>query len=225
MRVSSACCTTGKFNSPPRISASRIMWSSRIGFPSSVTAIAPAVWSAPKSVSTIPLLARVAAAIGNTFTTAPRSAAADPLHPIRRIHDGRGVRHSANRSEPSRGRGCCSSSYRLFVRLPRLAQMHVQIDESGRNHQTASIEPAICTFNFPRRRDLSHPPILQQNIHGRIDARRRINKVSARNQQTRFVVSLQSLFLQNFIRVNPPGKEAEILTAFSRQPAPVSPYA
>jgi hypothetical protein len=54
-------------------SASRMMLSSRMGLPSSVTAIAPAVCSARKSVSVAPLLDRVAAAMANTLTTAPRS--------------------------------------------------------------------------------------------------------------------------------------------------------
>ncbi len=52
---------------------SRMTLSLRMGLPSSVTPTAPARCKARKSVSTAPLLAWVAAAIGKTFTTAPRS--------------------------------------------------------------------------------------------------------------------------------------------------------
>src|ERR1700691_4262356 len=50
-----------------------MMPSSRMGLPSSVTAMAPAACKARKSVSVAPLLARVAAAMANTLTTAPRA--------------------------------------------------------------------------------------------------------------------------------------------------------
>ena len=75
-RVSSACCT--RENSVLRRGAgpSRIMSSSRMGLPSSVTATAPARCSGRKSVNAPPLLLRVAAAMGNTLTTAPRSGTA-----------------------------------------------------------------------------------------------------------------------------------------------------
>src|SRR5208282_3337753 len=72
-RVSSACCTTGKFNSAPSRSAARIISSSRMGLPSSVTATAPARCNAAKSGSDDPRELRVAAAIGKTLTTAVRS--------------------------------------------------------------------------------------------------------------------------------------------------------
>src|SRR5436189_275953 len=55
-----------------------MMASSKMGLPSSLTATAPAVLSAAKSVSSSPVLPRVAAAIGNTVPTAPRSGAYIP---------------------------------------------------------------------------------------------------------------------------------------------------
>ena len=72
-RVSSACCTTGRFSSAPSRRAARMISSSRIGLPSSVTATAPARCSAAKSVSVAPRELRVAAAMGKTLTMAPRS--------------------------------------------------------------------------------------------------------------------------------------------------------
>src|SRR5215469_5118474 len=71
-RVSSACWITGKLISADVRSASRMVVSLRMGLPSSLTATAPARCKARKSVSTAPLLAWVAAATGNTLTTAPR---------------------------------------------------------------------------------------------------------------------------------------------------------
>ena len=72
-RVSSACCTTGILSRAAVLRASRITRSSRIGLPSSLTATAPARFKAAKFVSFSPTLPTVAAAIGNTFTSAPRS--------------------------------------------------------------------------------------------------------------------------------------------------------
>ena len=72
-RVSSACCTTASLRADAARSASRIMFSSRIGLPSSVTATAPARCNALKSVSCWPALPIVAAATGNTLITALRS--------------------------------------------------------------------------------------------------------------------------------------------------------
>src|SRR5436305_13701477 len=62
----------GKLISAEVRSASRMVVSFNIGLPSSVTATAPAHCKARKSVSTAPLLACVAEATGNTFTTARR---------------------------------------------------------------------------------------------------------------------------------------------------------
>ena len=75
MRVSSACWMT---LSPTRAAAarvSRMMPSLRMGWPSSVTATAPADLSAAKSLSASPFEPRVAAAMGKTRMAAPRSGA------------------------------------------------------------------------------------------------------------------------------------------------------
>ncbi len=74
-RVSSACWITLRPTRAAAASVSRITLSFRIGWPSSVTATAPADLSAAKSLMASPFDPRVAAAIGNTRIAAPRSGA------------------------------------------------------------------------------------------------------------------------------------------------------
>ena len=62
--------------------------------------------------------------------------------------------------------------------------MHVQIDESGRNDQSASIELLVRALDLVRRRDLGHASTFDQDVHGRVDLRRRIDQVAALDQQT-----------------------------------------
>ena len=110
---------------------------------------------------------------------------AQPVHPVRRIHNGRCIRHSAQGCESPRRCGRCTRSNRLFVTLPRLAQVDMKIDEPRRHDQSPSIKLLLgAGANFVRRSDLGHPPITQQQVHGRINLRLRIDDVPAFDQQT-----------------------------------------
>ncbi len=73
MRVSSACWITGRPGTGRGHQCLVHDRFVRMGFPSSVTATAPADFSDPYSVSASPMLPRVAATIGNTCALAPRS--------------------------------------------------------------------------------------------------------------------------------------------------------
>jgi hypothetical protein len=67
--------------------------------------------------------------------------------------------------------------------LPRLSQVHVQVDESGRNDQTARLELRLrSALDLARRRDFGHATISQKDIHRRIDSRCRVDQVPALNQ-------------------------------------------
>ena len=107
-----------------------------------------------------------------------------PRHPLRRIDHGRGVGHGANRSESSGGSRGRSAGDGLFVTLARLAQVHVQVDEAGRDDQSARVELLVgAAANLIGQRNFRDAPIAQQDVHRRIDLRRRIDQVAAFDQQ------------------------------------------
>ena len=70
--------------------------------------------------------------------------------------------------------------------LAGLAQVHVQIDEAGRDDESAGIEflgfgtPAL---NLVGRGNFGDAAIFQQHVHGRVDARRRVDEVAALDEQ------------------------------------------
>ncbi len=111
-----------------------------MGLPSSVTAIAPARCSARKSVSVGALAGAGRGGDGKDIDHGAALGLPQPLHPFDRIDDRGGVGHGADGSESARGRGRRAGSNRLFVRLAGLAQVNVQIDETGRDDQSAGIE-------------------------------------------------------------------------------------
>ena len=184
-RVSSACCTTGRFSSAPSRSAARMISSSRIGLPSSVTATAPARCSAAKSVSVCAARAARGGSDRKYIHHGSALGMPQPCDPLGGVHHGRGVRHGANRSEPSGRGGGRAGGDGFFVALSGLAQVNVQIDKSRGNDQTARIEFFVgAAANLVRQSDLGNSPIAQKNVHGRIDLRRRVDHVAALDQQT-----------------------------------------
>jgi len=57
--------------------------------------------------------------------------------------------------------------------------MHVQIDEAGRDHESARIKFLVGpAFNFIGRSNLGNPTAFEQQVHRRIRARRRINEMN-----------------------------------------------
>ncbi len=161
------------------------MLSSRMGLPSSVTAMAPAVCSARKSVSVAPLLASRRGRDGKHIDDRAAFWLTQPLDPLDRIDHRNRVRHGADRSESARRSGGRAGRDRLFVRLAGFAQVHVQIDEAGRDDESAGIEFLIrAAFDFVGSRNFGNAAIFQQHVHGRVDARRRVDEVAAFNQQT-----------------------------------------
>src|SRR5208282_4829657 len=108
-----------------------------------------------------------------------------PLDPLHRIDNWNCVGHGADRSEATSGRGGRARRNRLFVRLAGLAQVHMQIDEARRYRESTGIELLVrTTLDFVGRSNFGDPAILQQHVHGRVDARRRIDEVAALDQQT-----------------------------------------
>ena len=121
----------------------RMTSSSRIGLPSSVTATAPARCKALKSVSISSLAALRCSSDREDIDHCPALGTPHPVDPFRRIDHRRRVGHRANGSEASRGSCGGAAGDRFLVTLSRLAQVDVQIDESGRDDQPASIELVV----------------------------------------------------------------------------------
>ncbi len=111
---------------------------------------------------------------------------AQPVHPLLRIDCRRCIRHAAHGREPARRSRRRAGRNRLFVCLPGLAQMDVQVNQSRSDDQPPGVEFFIRpAANFVRGRDLRHAPIPQHDIHRRIDLRGGIDHVSTFDQQRR----------------------------------------
>jgi hypothetical protein len=69
--------------------------------------------------------------------------------------------------------------------------VNVQVDEPWGNDQTARIKLLVrAATDFIRQGNFGNAAIAQQNVHGRIDLRRRVDHVPAFNQQARALSSL-----------------------------------
>ncbi len=84
----------------------------------------------------------------------------------------------------------------------------MQVDKSRGNDQPARIELLIgAATHLIGERNLGHAAIAQQNIHRRVDLRRRIDQVAALDQQASasslWILSAQHSALSVSIRENP----------------------
>src|SRR5258708_1134911 len=92
--------------------------------------------------------------------------------------------HALQGGETGRGGGGWGSGGGFFVGLSWLSQMYGQGDEGGGDNQSPSVELVVsAAANFAGQGDLGHAAIAQQNIHGRVDLRRRVDQVPAFDQQ------------------------------------------
>ena len=136
---------------------------------------------------------------------APRAALwlLQPGDPLGRVHNRLRVRHATNGSESSGSSGSRAGRDGLLVTLPGLAQMDMQVNEARSDDQTTRIEFLVRrTARFARRRDLSHLPIAQQNIHRGVQLRAGINKPPALDQQTVIFSSRQICNLTSLPRIH-----------------------
>ena len=107
---------------------------------------------------------------------------AQALHRI--VHRSR-IRHGHHGGESARRRRRRPGANRLLVRLPRLAQMHMDVDQPRRNHASRRIDP-LRNRNARQRARLLHrrnPSIAQQHVARPIGPARRIDHAPAKNQK------------------------------------------
>src|SRR5262249_14426863 len=89
----------------------------------------------------------------------------EPARDLRRIVDRRRVRHAADRSESAGRRSHRTAGDGLFIPLPRLAQMHMDVDQAWRYDQPARVEAFIgFAAKLAGCGDLSDAPVLEQKI-------------------------------------------------------------
>ena len=134
-------------------SAVRIRWLETTGLPSSLTATAPGPDQLAELGELLPLLAQRDRADGID----PRLAG-----PLRLAHDEAdrrlvvghriGVGHGADRGEAAGRRGHRAGGDGLEVLLARLAQVHVQVDQPGRDHLAGGVEDRARRPGAPRSR-------------------------------------------------------------------------
>ena len=94
------------------------------------------------------------------------------------------VRHAANRREPARCRRSSSGGDAFFVALAGLAQVNMQIDKSGSDNESTGIEFVVrAAASLARRGNLGHLPVTQQDVHGGINPRGRIDQMPSADEQ------------------------------------------
>src|SRR6266849_7134120 len=129
----------------------------------------------------------------------------EPGYPVRRVDDGLGIGHATYGSETSGRGGSGPGGDGLLVALAGLAQMDMQVDESGRDDQATSVEFVVrCTACLAWRRDLRNLSITQQDVHGRVDLRGGVDETAALDQQAVIFFSSQFttlLLFRGFTRI------------------------
>ena len=137
---------------------------------------------------------------GDRFALAPHggranrphsNAAGDPgaIHNEARdgsiVIDRLGIRHAANRGEPSTRRRprACFDSLRGF--LSRLAQVHVDIDKARSDDQSAGVKKlrALRREEFPGRSKLGYFLPIQQHVENSVGLRGRVEDAPVLNQK------------------------------------------
>ena len=112
------------------------------------------------------------------------------LHPagcLDRVVDRHGIGHGADAGKAARGRGRRAGGDGFLVTLTRLAQVHVDVDQPRRHHQSGGFQD-LCILllrrgvQFSRRFDRCHAPVLEQEVPGGIDSSRGIDQMAAANQ-------------------------------------------
>ncbi len=155
-----------------------------MGLPSSLTATAPARFQLGIIGELLPL----AAARGRRHRKhVHQRAALRVLHPARngrQVVDRGGVRHGADRGEPARCRRRRAAGDGFLMRLSRLSQMNVRIDESRRDDQSLGVDAfAGLALQLSRRGQLDDAAILDQDVALRFQVLRRIDHCSAQDRQ------------------------------------------
>ena len=152
-------------------SARRIIPADETGTPSSENATAPASASSPISVSSSPDWPRVIAARKPTGTRASLFAGLDERAERRgRVDDRIGVRHREDRAVAARRRGGGAARDRLLVLAARRAQVHVRIDEGGREHETRRRRRPGARSRRRVSRDCGDHAVVDADVERRVDA-------------------------------------------------------
>src|SRR5205823_13688215 len=108
-----------------------------------------------------------------------------PRDPFGRIKHRGCVRHAANGSKASSCGGGSSRGNCFFVTLAGLAQVYVQVNESGCDDQASGIEGFIrAATNLVDGSNLSNLTVAQEHIHERVNFGNRIDDAAAANEKT-----------------------------------------
>ena len=89
------------------------------------------------------------------------------------------VGHRANCREAAGDRGRRAAGNRFFVFLPRLAQVHVQVDETGRDDQTGRIDHlGILGNGIAVTLQTNDAPVFDEQTPARVRSLRRVDDVT-----------------------------------------------
>ena len=100
------------------------------------------------------------------------------------VVDGVGIRHTGHLCESARHRRSASARQVFLVFLPRLAQMGMHVDETGRDPRPFGVQK-LRSLDGEIRADTEDPTVFDQTIHFSIDFLARIQESTISNQQPR----------------------------------------
>ena len=112
----------------------------------------------------------------------PARALHDEARDLRRVVDRQGVRHAADRREASGRRGPRTALDGFGVLDPRLSQMHVDVDESGRDDLAFRLQH-LRVRAFDPRLDRDDAGAVDEHVPLRVESGRRVDRPSVSNQQ------------------------------------------
>ncbi len=145
--------------------ARRISWGSCTPLPSSVNSRTPAAASSPNGASASPARPMVMHPAGQHLAQPGALAlGADELDDGHRVLRRLGVRHRHDRGEPAERRGARAGLDRLRLLASRLAQVHVEVDEPGRDDAAVRLEHVVGVADSARRIDRDHHAVLDGHV-------------------------------------------------------------
>ena len=98
----------------------------------------------------------------------------DLLDDPRGVGDRRGVRHRVHAGEPAAGCGLRAGEHRLCVLAARLAQVGVQVDETGQRHEAVGVDDRDVLVDLQACTDLDDHAVAQQQVGGVAAERSRV---------------------------------------------------
>ena len=145
----------------------------------------------------------VAAATGKDVHVGAARGIEHPARDVRRVIHGAGVRHGADGGKSAGGGGHGAAGNGLFVRLSGLTQVDVNINEAGRDDQSAGVEALVgLAAQLAGGSDFRDAAVLEQQIVLALKVLCGVDEETVADCRDCSYCSSQNLFSREFTRMN-----------------------